>query len=322
MTDFAQIRTAAIEIEGPRDGSLEHRAALVLKILAFVSAAGVVLALFPPLTPVSMLLTVAFNVAAAALAATYWLAATGLDRRRTWAAAAARPLLVLIAVSGVYSAVVAFGEGKLRIPFEVALAGWALLGPADITPIARLERRSLALIGAVAALLLILAFGHRVFGWGGLLDVRETDLNGSISVDCGPPGAGPPPTLTITYDWSWSRSIPFASGVDIVVVGWTGSDAAGRPLYIVGRIPESTPGLQAGREGYPSGPMAEAVGAESQGRYRWAVQLDAQQHEPARIQLHLRLVREAPPENATLVVKATYVHLGLWREDVSLTCSW
>ena len=322
MTDFAQIRTAAVEIEGPRDGSLEHRAALALKILAFINAAGVVLALFPPVTPVSMLLTVAFNAAAAALAGAYWLAARGLDRRRTWAAAAARPLLVLIAVAGVYSVVVAFGEGKLRIPFEVAIAAWALLGPADIKPVARLEGRSVALIAAAAALLVILAFGHRVFGWGGLLDVRETDLNGSIAVDCGPPGDGPPPTLTVSYDWSWSRATPIPSGVDIVVLGWTGSDAEGRPLYIVGQIPENAPGIQAGREGYPSGPMAEAVGAESEGRYRWAIALDEQQHRPARVQLHLRLVRDAPPENATLVVKATYVHLGLWREDVSLTCSW
>ena len=321
MTDFAQIRSATTEIEGPREGSLEQRAALVLKILAFINAAGVVLALFPPLTPVSTLLTLAFNAAAAALAGVYWMGATGLDRRRPWAVAAVRPLLVLIALAGVFSVIVAVGEGKLRIPFEVVLVAWAFLGPADIEPIARLAGRSLALIAAAAALLAILAFGHRVFGWGGLLDVRETDLNGSIAVDCGPPGDGPPPTLTVAYDWSWSRATLIPNGVDIVVLGWTGSDAGGRPLYTVGKIPENVPGIRAGLEGYPSGPMAEAVGAESEGRYRWAIALDQQQHRPAHVELELRLAREAP-ENATLVVKATYVHLGLWREDVSLTCSW
>jgi hypothetical protein len=322
MTDFAEIRRATVEIEGPREGSLEHRAALVLKVLAFINAAGVVLALFPPLTPVSTLLTLAFNAMAAALAGAYWLAAVGLDRRRPWAVAAVRPLLVLIAVSGVYSVLVGLGEGKLRIPFEVALAGWALLGPADIKPIARFERRSVVLVAAAALLLVLLAFGHRVFGWGGLLDVRETDLQGSIALDCGAPADGPPPTLTVSYDWSWSKATPVPSGIDIVVLGWTGADAEGRPLYIVGQIPENTSGIQAGREGYPSGPMAEQVGAESEGRYRWAIALAEQQHKAAHIEVELRLAREAPPEHATLVVKATYVHLGLWREDVSLTCSW
>lgn len=322
MTEFAEIRRATVEIEGPREGSLEHRAALALKVLAFVNAAGVVLALFPPITPVSTLLTLAFNAAAAALAGTCWLAAMGLDRRRPWAAAAARPLLVLIAVAGVYSVLVAFGDGRLRIPFEAALAGWALLGPTDIKPIARLEGRSVALIAAVAVLLALLAFGQRVFGWGGFLDVRESDLSGSVTVDCGPPGDGPPPTLTVSYDWTWSKATPLPNGIDIVVMGWTGPDAEGRPLYVIGQIPENTPGIRAGLEGYPSGPMAREVGAESEGSYRWAIALDQQQLRPGDIDVQLRLAREGPPEHATLVIKATYIHLGLWREDVSLTCSW
>lgn len=322
MTEFAEIRRATVEIEGPHAGSLEHRAALVLKVLAFINGAGVVLALFPPLTPVSTLLTLAFNAAAAALAGAYLLAAIGLDRRRPWAVGAVRPLLVLIALAGVFSVLVGLSEGKLRLPFEVALAGWALLGPADIKPIARLAGRSVALIATVAALLALLAFGHRVFGWGGMLDVREGDLQGSIAVDCGDPADGPPPTLTVSYDWSWSKATPVPSGIDIVVLGWTGPDAEGRPLYIVGQIPENTPGIQAGREGYPSGPMAERVGAESEGRYRWAIALDEQQHRPGHIEVQLRLAREAPPAHATLVIKATYVHLGLWREDVHVTCTW
>lgn len=322
MTDFAEIRRATVEIDGPREGSLEHRAALVLKVLAFVNAAGVVLALFPPITPVSTLLTLAFNAAAAALAGIYWIVATGLDRRRPWAAAAARPLLILIAAAGVHSVVVAFGEGKLRIPFEVALAGWAMLGPADIKPIAGLGRRSVAAIAAAIALLALLAFGQHMFGWGGLVDVQETDLRGSIHVDCGEPAAGPPPALTVSHDWSWRRTTLLPSGVDMVVIGWTGSDAEGRPLYTIGQIPENAPGIRAGLQGHPSGPMARTVGEESEGSYRWAIALDRQAMAPGHIVVQLRLAREPPPEHATLVIKATYIHLGLWREDVSLTCSW
>lgn len=322
MTDFAHIRAASVEVDGPREGSREHRAALVLKILAFINAAGVVLALFPPITPVSTLLTLAFNATAAALAGTYWLAARGLDRRRPWAAAAARPLLVLIGVAGVYSVYVAFEEGKLRIPFEAALAGWALLGLADIKPVPAIERRTVGLLGATVALLMLLAVGQRIFGWGGLLDVRESDLSGAVTVDCGPPGDGPPPTLTVAYDWTWARAAPVPNGIDIVVLGWTGSDAEGRPLYVIGQIPETTRGIRAGLEGYPSGPLAKEAGAESEGSYRWAVALEQQQLHPGHIDVQLRLARESPPERATLVIKATYVHLGLWREDVRLTCAW
>ena len=322
MSDFAQIRRAAVEIEGPRDGSLEARAALVFKGLAFVNAAGVVLAVFPPITPVSTLLTLGFNAAAAALAIVYWFVGRGLDRKLPWAVAAVRPLLALVAIAGVYSVVVAFGEGKLRIPFEVVLAGWALVGPPDVTPLPRLSTRSIATLVGTLALLAALAFGHTVFGWGGALDVRQPDLDAEIAATCGEPGSGPPETIAVTYDWSWLRTTPVPSGVDMIVLGWTGADSDGRPLYIVGRIPDTPTGIRAGLEGYPSAELAKAVQAESEGRYRWAIDLSRQQLAAGRIELGLQFARDEVPETGTLVLKATYIHLGLWREDTTLTCTW
>ena len=141
-----------IETSGPRSGSLEARASLALKILAAVGVFGVVLAMFPGIVPVSTLYTVMVNGAAAALAAVCVAEALGLDRRRPWAVAAVRPLLVALAASGLCSALVAFGEGRIRVPFEVGLAIWAWLGAPDATPIASQERRSVATVGAAIAL--------------------------------------------------------------------------------------------------------------------------------------------------------------------------
>ena len=322
MSDFAQIRRAAVEIEGPRDGSLEARAALVFKVLAAINAAGVVLAVFPPITPVPTLLTLAFNAAAAVIAVLYWFVGRGLDTKAPWAVAAVRPLLVLVAIAGVYSVVAAFGEGTLRIPFEVVMAVWALLGAADATPLPRLASRSVAVLAAALALLAALAFGHTVFGWGGALDVREQDLNAGIAATCGEPGSGPPGTIAVSYEWSWQRTSPMPSGVDMVVFGWTGADSEGRPLYVVGRIPENTPGIRAGLEGYPSAELAREVQAESEGKYRWAIELSRQQLAAGRIDLELRFARDEVPETGTLVLKATYVHLGVWRHDTTTTCTW
>ncbi len=322
MTEFAQIRRAAIEIEGPRDGSLEARAALVLKVLTVVNAAGIVLAVFPPITPVSTLHTLGFNGAAAGLACLYWLVSKGLGRKEAWAVAAVRPLLVLVAVVGGYVALVAFGEGRIRIPFEVALAGWALIGPADATPIPRLAGRSIAALAAALALLAVLAFGGRIFGWGGALDVRETDLTAGLSVSCGEPGSALPPTLALTYEWRWQRTSPVPSGVDMLVVGWSGTNEQGQPLYVIGRIPENTAGIQAGREGFPSATMAKGIADESEANYRWAIDLGRQQLAPGRIDLELRFARDAMPESGALELTASYVHLGVWRHVTTATCAW
>ena len=323
MTQSADIVRPVIETGGPRSGSLEARASLAFKILAALGVFGVVLAMIPGTVPASTLLAVMVNGAAAALAAVYVAEAIGLDRRRPWAVAAARPLLVVLAVSGIYSALVAFGEGRIRVPFDVGLAIWAWLGAPDATPIARQERDSVSLVGAAIALIALMSFGQQLFGWGGLLDVHQPDLQASITADCGTPGAGPPETITFAYDWAWGSGSPLPSGTDIVVVGWTGADAEGHPLYVIAEIPESEPGISPGFGGHPSTLMAGQVAKESTASFRWGIDLSEQELKPGRIALQLMRAREIPPGPNPLTITATYIHLGLWRHDAPrVICSW
>ena len=102
------------EAEGPRSGSLEWRASLALKVLAGIVVAGIVLATIPGSIPAPELHAVAFNVTSAALAVLYVLVALALDRRRDWAAAAIRPLLIVLLVWGTYSFGAALADGAVR----------------------------------------------------------------------------------------------------------------------------------------------------------------------------------------------------------------
>jgi hypothetical protein len=307
----------------PDTGSLEARASLALKILAAINVAGIVLAMFPPIPPVSSFLTFMFNLGAGALAVLYVVEARALDLRRPWAVAAVRALLLVIAGSGLYAVVVALGAGRIRLPFELALVAWAWLGAPDVARVPRPGRRSVALVGAAMGLVLSMSFGSQLYGWGGALDVHEPDLTASLDVDCGPPGAGPPASITITYDWSWRSTSPLPSGVDIVVVGWTGADQQGRPMYLLDKTPEPGGGIHPGLREYPSVELAEQVAKESAGSWNWGIQLSEQRLAPGRFEAQLRRTRDVVAGQRTLAVSASYVHLGLWRHDVaSVTCAW
>ncbi len=311
------------EIAGPEAGSLEARASVALKILAAIKVAGMVLAMFPPIPPVSTFHTVMFNLAAGALAVLYVLEARALDRSRPWAVALVRPLLLLVAASGAYSILVAFGTGRIVLPFDLGLAAWAWLGRRDLAQRARRDRRTAALLGAAVPLILSMSFGGKLFAWGGAFDVHEPDLSAALHVDCGPPASGPPPSIAMSYDWGWTSTSPLPSGIDIVVVGWTGVDEEGRPLFVLDRTPEPGGGIHPGLRDYPSLAMADEIGQESTGSWQWGIQLSEQRLAPGQFEAQLLRTREVGPGQKTLVVKASYVHLGLWRKDVApVTCTW
>jgi hypothetical protein len=310
------------ESEGPPSRSLEDRASLVLKILAVVNVAGVVLAMIPGSVPKSALHAVMFNLAAAGLAILYLLEAMALDRGRPWAVTAVRPLLVVVAASGLYALAVALGEGKLRLPFDALLAIWAWLGPAG-SPRPRPDRRSILLLGAALGLVAVVLFGGKVFGWGGLLDAHAADLRASVHADCGPPGAGPPERIRVVYDWSWTSTSPFPNELDIVVLGWTGVDADGKALYLLGDAAVPEAGIYSGRRRKPAMEMATRAASESQGSWQWGVELGEHGITPGHIEQELARARDDPPQPGPLTIRATYVHLGLWRIDApSVTCSW
>lgn len=314
--------TSHAEIAGPRAGSLEARASLALKLLAGINVAGVLLAMFSPLQPVSTLLTVAFSAAAAVLAVLYVVEARALDRGRPWAVAAVRPLLLLLGASGVSAVVIALNGGTLRVPFDGLLAAWAWLGAHDHALVAGRVRRAAALVGASGALLAAMVVARPLFGWGGPFDVHQPDLQATVHVECGAPDAGLPRTITVSYDWSWTSTSLFPNQTDIVVIGWSGADAEGRPLYVIDEIPDSAAGIYSGLTGYPSIAMGDQVAAESEGSFRWAIALGERGFEPGSIRLQLMRPRDDPPGPNSVTFAGSYVHLGVWRETTHLTCSW
>lgn len=325
--EFASVVRRA-EIEGPDTGTLEGRAALGLKLLAVLNTAGLVLALFPGITPEATLYRVIVSLAGGGLGVVYAIEAIGLGRRRDWANAALRPLLVLLAVAGVYGLVVGLPAGRFRIPFETLVAVWAFLGPRDMPTTPRLEARSIALLGGAIAIAAVQQFSAQLFGWGGVFDVHAQDLRPVVSASCatpsGGPGGAPPERLTLSYDWSWTRGTGLPSGTDLIVLGWKGADAQGRPLYVLDGIPQEADGVYPGRAGGISTDMADAVAKELKGSsYRWAVVLEEQQLRAGSVDLALRLARPDSESPEPLSVTATYIHAGLWRNDApAVTCAW
>jgi hypothetical protein len=310
-----------VEVYPPNPGSVEARASLGLKVLGVIHLAGVVLALIP--VPVSTLYTVSFHAAGGALAILCLITARAIDRRRPWAVAIVRPLLVVLAASGVAVVALAVQEGGFRLPVDGIVAVLALIGRPDVALVRRFDLRSGAALGGVALAIAVMLFGHPVFDWGGALDQHEPDLRATLSVECGPAGGGLPASIPIRYDWSWATPGLLPSGLDEVVLGWSGDDPAGRPLYLVGAIPENAKGIYPGRLGEPSIDMATAVKAESDGSWQWAIELGERQLAAGQVEVGLDQASHiVPPGGARLVVKATYVHLGIWRSDEIATCTW
>jgi hypothetical protein len=312
-----------VEVEGLRFGSLEWRSSVALKILAGINVAGIILATFPGTISSSELQTVAFHVASGALAILYIVVAMALDRRTHWAGSAIRPLLLLLLVWGVYTFVTELAAGALRIPLTTLAAGWALFGRVDRGPLPRLSRRGAAVLLASAALIAMELTGRPVFGWGGVLDVHERDLSASLVVDCGTPGAALPERIAITYEWSWSGSTLLPNEDDEVVIGWNGDDAGGHPLYVLGDTPDAGNGISLATPGGVSATMADEAAAHWRGSLHWVIDLSARGIRAGRIQLVLMRAVEQPPEPEPLSVGASYIHLGVWRNDASsVTCSW
>lgn len=317
-------------VEEADPGFFEHRAMLAFRALAVIHVAGIVLALFHEPHVISLMQIIAFNVAALVLAILYVLVARGVRVLRPWAVAAARPLLVMVIVEDVAGFILSLADGRIKgLPIGAAIALWALLGPTGVRPIPWPRALSAVVIALAVPALATLVFATQIFGWDGALEVHQPDLAASVVASCGPAGGNagaaagqPPPRIHITYDWSWRKRIPVASGLDILVVGWSGSDAQGRPLYLLGPSLPTQPGVYGGRRAYPSLAMANAVAAASQGSWQWGIVLDEQQHRPGRIELDLDRIREPAPGSEPLRIMASYVHLGLWHADTPLICEW
>ncbi len=297
------------------------RASFTLKILAGICALGIVFASIPGSAPASLLETVAFNVASAALAVLYVLVARALDQGRPWAISAIRPLLLLLVVYGAYTFLSALVAGAFRFPITMLAAGLALLLPAERWPVTRLSARGGGVLVAVAALSALELFIQPLFGWGGYFDVGERDLDAALAVDCG--AAGPPERLFISYEWSWSASTLLPNDEDQIVIGWNGDSADGHPLYVAGDLPDKSKGVNLGISSGVSASMARQAADPWRGVSMLRLDLHKLGISPGRIELVLIRTAAQPSEQQRLTVGAAYIHSGVWRNDVpTVTCSW
>jgi hypothetical protein len=313
--------SAIVSTEELPPDSLEPRASRVLKVLAAIHIAGVIFASIPGTEPASLLHTVAFNTVSAAMAVLYLLVARGLDRRARWAVTAVRPLMVLLLAWGTYAFVAALLAGALRIPVTPVAAGLALYGASDLWPLPRPSAAGAAAVMAMAGLVALALASQPLFGWGGLLDVHEQDLHATLSVDCGDPGALPD-RISVAYDWTWSSGTLLANDEDAVVFGWTGNDAAGRPLYLLGHVPDFGPGLRIGMPAGPSAAMAREVAERWRGLVGFRLDLVKVGFRPGRVEFQLR-GRPGLSPPASLTIAATYIHVGVWQKVTPpVNCSW
>jgi hypothetical protein len=320
------VEALAPNLDEAEPGSFEHRALLALRGLGALYVAGMVLAVFVEPNSTSLLLTLVFNGAAAMLVAVYLLIARGLRHLEGWSIAAARPVLAFVVVEDLSLVVASAVNGHIRLPIASVMAIWALLGPADVRPTPRAGRFAGLVILLAAAMLSVLGLSQPIFGWGGVLDVQQEQLVSKLVVSCAPAegAAGPstpPPSIQVDYDWWWTKHTPVPSGLDIVVIGWSGTDAQGRPLYLLGPLGPASEGVYQGRRTDPSLEMANAIASTTKGSWQWGIELGEQQLRPGHIALELGQAREDLRGASSLVVTASYVHLGLWHaEAVPVTC--
>lgn len=303
-------------------GSLESRSSTAFKVIAVVAFLGLIVALVPGGPPGASLAAAVAGLASGVSAVLYAAVALGIDRRRPWGLGALRPLLIVTAVASSYAAVAAQVDGRVRLPFELVLVVWAWLGVRDPSAISPLGRLSISVVAVAAVALAAGLFSRQLFGWGGSFDVRESDIHAALQADCRAGSSELPGSFNVTYEWSWRSWRPFQSGLDVVVIGWTGDDELGRPLYVLGDTPAGASGIYFGRQDIPSLSLARQVEAESAASVHWGVELSEQNLSSGRLDLQLVRARAEPPAPEPLSITATYVHVGAWRASTTVACSW
>jgi hypothetical protein len=68
--------------------------------------------------------------------------------------------------------------------------------------------------------------------------------------------------------------------------------------------------------------MRKAAG-HWRGSLHWVIDLSVRGIRPGRVELFLIRAAKQPPQPEPLTVGASYIHVGVWRDDVStVMCSW
>lgn len=245
--------------------------------------------------------------------------AWGLSGRRAWAVAACTPMLVILLVAGIVSFVVALVQARLDIPLGTLLAWWALRAPPEPRP--QPTRGGLAgvlllgglLLFSLAPLVIPVALTP-----GGLFIAGESDLDASMTVDCGPTTNASPESIVVTYRWSWRRAELVAGGTDQVVVSWFGSGEDGLYTYSL-----------AGTE---LGPGLSEANRLLDGSVVVAVDMATNRFQPGQLRLTLQRDVDLASPHGSIELRARYAHApadiydpasaGQWDLDKPARCTW
>jgi hypothetical protein len=259
-------------------------------------------------------------------------AAIGLGRRRPWAVDSLTVVLALLFLGGIVATAQALGTGRFFLPIDALLVVWVFRAPPAAPVVSTGTSRRSGRLGAFAlvATFVLASVGpwlaDAALAPGGPLSVGLADLTPALSVQCGAPEQGIPATVTGSFDWTWRRTESLADGTDMVVVGWTGQDDAGAPLFLLGDATGSSPqpGIWQGG-GSPSQGLADRFAARFGGfaSWSWGVTLAEQRMAPGAVPFTLRRVSDEPVAHGQITVQAAYIHLGKWiNRDATATCSW
>lgn len=247
-----------------------------------------------PVLPVVYLVTLAIPLLTILVLV---IEAWGLAGRRAWAVAACTPMLVILLVAGIVSFVVALLQARLDIPLGALLAWWALRAAPEPRPEpARGGLTSTLLLGGLLLFSIAPLLTPVILTPGGLFLAGRSDLDASMTLDCGPTSSAGPETIVATYRWSWRRAELVAGGTDQIAVSWFANGWSGSDSYSL-RGTELGPGLSEANR---------MIGGES--GVVFAVDLATSRFEPgqARVTLQREVDLESP--HGSIELRARYAH--------------
>lgn len=309
---------------GPRPGpSREDRAAKAFLTLGLFTV--LVLVVVGPAATGFTPLERTVGVAPAILSSiALFVALFGVATRRTWAITALSPILWVLIVEGIATSIRALTHGSLQVPIGTILAWWVFRAPRE--PVAqsagepRLSLGSLALIGLFLVGAIGPFVGSAFLQAGGFVN-RQSDLDATLSLDCGTETGTPPTTITVHYHWSWFRTEAFASGTDQIVIQWLDQADGGVTGYQLARTELAAPGvIEANREIGP--PPVIVFGAD----------LASTQAQPNEVALVLQRTIPDQSTSGGVEVLVRYMHgpvavedrfsSGLWATKSDESCAW
>jgi hypothetical protein len=301
----------------------EDRAALAFVVLAmFVAVIGLVVAI-----GASQVHPLRFALAMAAPLLSLFVllaAAFGLSRRRDWAVAVCTPMLAILVVAGVISFFVALLQARLEIPLGALVAWWAFRAAPEPRPVQ--PRAGLAgslLVGGLLLFNVLPLLTPVALVPGGAFIVGASDLDHSMTVDCGPTAASAatgPEAIVVTYHWAWRRVELLAGGPDQATVSWFANGGAGSDGYVLVET-EHEPGVTEANR------MLDGAGGVV-----FAIDLATKRFAPGQVRVTLQRTLDTASEHGSIEMRARYVHgptdiynptsAGLWDTRTDARCEW